>query len=142
MGAAAELLTGKYAQEKRREMRRCRDLFVQELRELRWPTSVIGPEFKVRHPGNASICFHGFVADEILGALQPRVAASSGSACTTGIPEPSHVLRAIGLDGEDADSCIRFSLGFETTDEDVEKTVRLIAEVLGKLATAEIVSSG
>ena len=142
MGAAAELLTGQHAQEKRRELGRRRDVFVQELRELRWPVSLIGPECEARHPGNASVCFHGFIAAEILGALQPHVAASTGSACTSGIPEPSHVLRAMGFDGEDADSCIRFSLGFETTDEDVEQAIRLIAEVLGQLAAAEITSSG
>lgn len=136
MGAAAELLTGECAQAKRDEMGRRRDVFVERLRELRWPVSLIGPEGEVRHPGNASICFHGFAADEILGSLQPHLAASTGSACTSGIPEPSHVLRAMGLDIENADSSIRFSLGFDTTAEDVEQAVALIENTLAKLARA------
>ena len=141
MGAAAELLTGENAKEKRSEVRRHRDAFVQRLRGLSWPVSLIGPEGEARHPGNASICFHGFSAHEILGALQPRLAASTGSACTSGIPESSHVLRATGLGSEDAEASVRFSLGFGTTDEDVEQGVALIEEVLEKLSKAKLACS-
>ena len=141
MGAAAELLTSKDAKEKRGELRRRRDAFVHRLRALSWPVSLIGPEGEARHPSNASICFLGFSAHEILGALQPRLAASTGSACTSGIPESSHVLRATGLDRDDAEACARFSLGFDTTDEDVEQAVGLIEEVLAKLSKAELACS-
>ena len=136
MGAAAELLAGKDANERRGELGRRRDVFVHQLRGLNWPISLIGPEGGVRHPGNASICFHGCSANEILGVLQPRLAASTGSACTSGIPEPSHVLRAIGLDSNNAEACVRFSLGFDTTDEDVEQAVGMIADALAKLSKA------
>ena len=85
---------------------------------------------------NANIRFAEFAADDILSALQPHLAASTGSACTSGIPEPSHVLGAIGLSGEEAESSIRFSLGFDTTDADLEEAVRLIAEALTRLAQA------
>ena len=141
MGAAAELLTGEDAKEKRAELQRRRDAFVNRLRGLSWPVSLIGSEGEARHPGNASICFLGFSAHDILGALQPRLAASTGSACTSGIPEPSHVLRAIGLDSDDAEASVRFSLGFGTTDKDVEQAVGLIEEVLVKLSKAELVCS-
>ena len=138
LGAAAELLTGKEANEERNELRRRRDTFVQLLRELGWPATLIGPEYGARHPGNASICFRGFLAHEMLGALQPHLAASTGSACTSGIPEPSHVLRAIGLTGDDAEATVRFSLGFDTTDEDVEHGAILIGNVLTRLSKAEL----
>ena len=63
--------------------------------------AVNGPTGDRRHPGNAKhLRFDGFVAQEILATLQPHLAASTGSACTSGIPEPSHVLRAIGLTPE------------------------------------------
>ena len=137
MGVAAELLTDENANEQREALRRCRDKFLLRLRGLNWPFSLLGPEGGLRHPGNASICFHGFSAHEILGTLQPRLAASTGSACTSGIPEPSHVLRAICPDGSDADASIRFSLGFDTTDEDVEQAVALINDVLAKLSKAD-----
>ena len=81
--------------------------------------------------------FNGFDARDILGSLQPRMAASTGSACTSGNPEPSHVLRAIGLSSVQAESSIRFSLGYETTDADVEKAVELLDECLQKLANAQ-----
>ena len=142
MGAAADLLTAENAKEKRVELRLRRDAFVNRLRELSWSVSLNGPEGEARHPGNANICFPGFSAHQILGALQPRLAASTGSACASGIPEPSHVLRATGLDRGDAEASIRFSLGFSTTDEDVEQAVGLIEEVLAKLSKAELACSG
>lgn len=138
LGTAAELLTDEDANQERSKLRRRRDTFVHRLRQLGWPVSLNGPEGEARHPGNASICFHEFSAHEILGALQPHVAASTGSACTSGIPEPSHVLRAIGLAGEDAEASVRFSLGFGTTDEDVEYTIGLIGDALTQLSNAKL----
>lgn len=137
MGAAADLLVGDDAGERRTELRRRRDTFVTKLGELDWAISSNGPDGKARHPGNANMCFAGFSAPDILGALQPRLAASTGSACTSGIPEPSHVLRAIGLSSDDAEASIRFSLGFDTSDEDIEEAVRLIDETLFRLSRAE-----
>lgn len=139
MGVAAGLMSGEDTNEKRIDLRHRRDDFVHRLMGLDWPISLIGPKGESRHPGNASICFHGFSAHTILGALQPRLAASTGSACTSGIPEPSHVLRATGLSSDDAEATVRFSLGFDTTDEDVEQAVDLVAEVLNKLSKADLV---
>ncbi len=134
MGAAADLLTGEEIGAKRTELRRRRDSFVTRIRESGWPVSVNGPSGTLRHPGNANICFTGFSAHDILGALQPRLAASTGSACTSGIPEPSHVLHATGLKPDDAEASVRFSLGFQTTDEEVEEAVNLVIEILERLS--------
>jgi len=133
MGAAAEILSGQDAEEKRTALRRRRDAFVGRLKELSWPIFVNGPEGEARHPGNANIRFAGFSAHDILNMLQPHLAASTGSACTSGIPETSHVLNAIGLDGDEAEASVRFSLGFGTSDEDIEEAVGLINGVLEKL---------
>ena len=138
MGAAADLFVGADAQKKRAELRRRRDAFVERLNCLTWPMAVNGPDGVARHPGNANIRFQGFVAHNILAALQPRLAASTGSACTTGIPETSHVLRAIDLDIREAESSIRFSLGFNTSSEDVEESVSLIEATLAKLSKSEL----
>ena len=136
MGAAAEMLgTGEIA-EKRSELALRRDAFVEKLRRLPWPTALNGPSGPARHPGNTNIRFTGFSAHDILGALQPHLAASTGSACTSGTPEPSHVLKAIGLSGDEAESSIRFSLGFDTSDEDVEAAVELRSGVK-KLSAVE-----
>ncbi len=136
MGAAADILTAADAGKKRAQLCCRRDTFVAMLKRLPWPIALNGPQGQARHPGNANIRFVDFSAEDILSALQPHLAASTGSACTSGIPEPSHVLRAIGLSGEEAESSIRFSLGFDTTDADLEEAVRLIAEALTRLARA------
>lgn len=138
MGAASSLLAGDTGEERRANLSRRRDMFVEKLKGLTWPVTLNGPGGQERHPGNANMRFAGFAADEILSALQPRLAASTGSACTSGIPEPSHVLRAIGLNADEAESSIRFSLGFDTTDEDVEEAVGLIDETLTKLSKTSL----
>lgn len=135
MGVAAVLLNSDEFREERRRLQACRDRFIRQLMNLAWPIFLNGPEFD-RHPGNANIRFGGFSAHDILGALQPHVAASIGSACTSGLSAPSHVLRAIGLTGQEADESIRFSLGRGTTDADLDEVVGLIDETLSKLADA------
>lgn len=134
MGTAADILNSADAGRKRAAMRERRDRFVENLAGLPWPTALNGPTGNDRHPGNANICFKGFSAHDILNVLQPRLAASTGSACTSGIPEPSHVLRAIGLGHDDSESSIRFSLGFETSDADIDNAVKLIGEALSRLS--------
>ena len=69
-----------------------------------------GPTGDLRHPGNANLRFRGLIAQDILGTLQPHLAASTGAACTSGIPEPSHVLGALGFSAAEAHSSIRFQL--------------------------------
>ncbi len=136
MGAAADIFAAADAEEKRAQLCCRRDAFVEMLNRLPWLRALNGPQGQARHPGNANIRFAEFSAEDILSALQPHLAASTGSACTSGIPEPSHVLRAIGLNGEEAESSIRFSLGFDTTDADLEEAVRLITEALTRLTRA------
>lgn len=135
-GLAAEILGNDDATKKRIELRRKRDAFIDQLRKLPYHVKANGPRGHASHPGNASICFVGFSAHDILNALQPHVAASTGSACTSGTPEPSHVLKAIGLSSDQAESSIRFSLGFGTSDAEVEEVVTLLEETLAKLSKA------
>ena len=136
IGAASDIFAAAAAEENRAQLCRRRDTFVEMLKRLPWPIALNGPQGQARHPGNATIRFAEFSAYDILSTLQPHLAASTGSACTSGIPEPSHVLRAIGLSGEEAESSIRFSLGFDTTDADVAEAVHLIAEALTRLTRA------
>lgn len=139
MGAAAIILSSEQAEDERAQVRARRDAFVRKLTSLPWPISLNGPKSDQRHPGNANIRFDGFDAHEILSGLQPSLAASTGSACTSGIPEPSHVLRAIGLSGDEAEASVRFSIGSGTTDSDLEEAVDLIEKTLNKLASANTV---
>ncbi len=138
IGIAADMFTDATAEDRRKELRRKRDRFVAGLKRLAWPIMVNGPEGQFRHPGNANIGFLGFAAHDILAALQPHVAASTGSACTSGILEPSHVLRAIGLSNDEAEFSVRFSLGFTTSDHDIDEAVDRINGVLQKLSETKL----
>ncbi len=80
-----------------------------------------------RHPGNLNIKISDLDAKQFILSLQPHLAFSTGSACTSGIIEPSHVLKAIGLSTEEADSSFRMSVGRFTTDDEVVKALEIIA---------------
>lgn len=133
-GTAASIFRGPQIRFITESIREKRDLFEQLLRELEWQTKVNGPASERRHPCNANLQFPGFMSQDILAALQPKLAASTGSACTSGITEPSHVLRAMGLSTDEAESSIRFSLGRHTTTSDVIEAVALIGQVLSDLS--------
>ena len=91
------------------------------------------PDLVLFHPGNANLRFDGFAAQDILGALQPVLAASTGAACTSGIPEPSHVLSAMGLRESEADSSARFSFGRFTSNLEIQDAATLVTKALESL---------
>ncbi len=87
-----------------------------------------------RLPGNANLCFHGVGAEQLLAALDLKgIAASAGSACTSGSPEPSHVLLAMGLSAEDAKSSLRFTFGKDNTAEDADYAADTLKTLVGRL---------
>ena len=130
MAAAAEIMQTIEAVLERQRVASLRDRFVVGLRTRHTLIEVNGPLGAWRHPGNANLRFSGFSAADLLSALQPKLAASTGAACTSGITEPSHVLSAVGFTPAEADSSIRFSFGRFTTDDEVTAAVAAIAEVL------------
>jgi cysteine desulfurase len=132
-GKASELMLEPEISIERRKIGVMRDFFVDKLSELQWSTHLNGPENLLRHPGNANILFKGFSAHDLLAAVQPRLSASTGSACTSGTSEPSHVLEAIGLSDDEANSSIRFSFGRFTKREDIDEAIELIKEALIRL---------
>ena len=133
MAAAAELACGPGAPIERKSVGRLRDYFVSLLRGSGRDVVLIGPESTERHPGNANLRFPGYDAHGLLGAMQPWLAASTGSACASGSLEPSHVLDAIGLTRDAAGECIRFSLGRFTTKDDVEKASEIVLKALSDM---------
>ncbi|WP_063129845.1 cysteine desulfurase family protein [Nocardia fusca] len=88
-----------------------------------------------RLPGVISITFPGVPADAVLAAM-PDVAASDGSACSSGAPTPSHVLLAMGLSREDADCTIRFSLGHATTSSEIEHAAQAVVRAVAQVRSA------
>ena len=126
MGSAAELLIGETGAEERQRIAQLRDTFINGL-----PNVIVnGPNGTTRHPGNVNVQFPGTNAQDLLASMQPMLAASTGSACASGIPEPSHVLRAIGLSTEEADSTVRFSFGRFSTHDEIRQTALLLHEHL------------
>lgn len=87
-----------------------------------------------RHPGNVNISFEFIEGEALLLSLNAKgIAASSGSACTSGSLDPSHVLMGIGLTHEIAHGSLRLSLGDSTTDEEIDYTIEALVEVVKKL---------
>jgi cysteine desulfurase len=87
-----------------------------------------------RLPNNANIAFE-YVEGEgvLLGLDMAGIAASSGSACSTGSSEPSHVLLAMGVPPEVARGAIRMTLGRENTEEDVDKVLEVLPGIVERL---------
>lgn len=137
MGAAAALCLGEEAERDRACMRERTESFISALANLRWPITINGPPLEMRHPGNANVRFKEFNAKDILGSLQPKLAASTGSACTSGFEEPSHVLTSMGLTRAEAEGSIRFSIGKATTKQDLLEAVALINQSLDDLSSSQ-----
>ena len=133
-GAAARLFAGGSGCGERDRIAGQRDRFVELLRAAGATVAVNGPAMHGRHPGNANLRFNGFDAQDILGVLQPGLAAATGAACTTGMPEPSHVLHAIGLPAVECDASIRFSFGRFTTDDEINEAAGLVMATLDWLS--------
>ncbi len=110
---------------------------VQELEGVR----LNGPDLHsagLRLPGNLNLSFTNVDGEALMMSMQ-RLAVSSGSACTSANPEPSHVLRALGLGEDHARASLRFGLGRFNTADDVEQAIGLVADAvrrLRRLATA------
>jgi cysteine desulfurase len=89
---------------------------------------------ETRAAGICHLSFEGIEAEELLLLLdRAGVAASAGSACASGALEPSHVLSAMGLPPAVARSCIRFSLGYSTSEQEVDAAAAAVIEAVGML---------
>ena len=87
-----------------------------------------------RLPGNVNFCFEGIEGESLLLLLDERgICASSGSACTSGSLDPSHVLLAIGRPHEVAHGSLRLSLGEEMTEADVDEIIQAVTDVVTRL---------
>ena len=140
MASAAEIVEVEGHRE-RSEVADQRNLFVNLLMDSGFPIIVNGPPLDRRHPGNANLRFEGFAAQDILGSLQPALAASTGAACASGITEPSHVLRAMGLSESEADSSVRFSFGRFTSGLEIQQAAGLVTGALESLVETGVASA-
>lgn len=131
MAVALEDAAAKMPQETKR-LAALRDKLEAGLSKL--PHTRINGGKAPRLSGTLNICFEGIEGESLLLLLDDRgIAASSGSACTSGSLDPSHVLLALGLPHEVAHGSLRLSLGAETTEEDVDIMLQEIPEVVSYL---------
>lgn len=106
-----------------------RDRLASGLR-ARLPNLKVTACLSARHPGNLHVRFPDIDADDLLAHLQPAVAASTGSACTSGIIGVSHVLAAIGWTDAEAREAVRFSLGRFSTEAEVDEAIETISKAV------------
>jgi cysteine desulfurase len=134
-GRAAELAMERLADENTR-VRALRDRLENTiLRSV--PNTIRTGAKEPRLPNTSNIAFDFVEAEGILLALdQLGICVSSGSACTTGSLNPSHVLTAMGIKPARAKGCVRFSLGFYNTDEEVDYLLTHIPPVIARLREA------
>lgn len=112
-------------------------LKVQKLRDrlidglLKIPHSKLNGDRQRRLPSNVNMCFEGIEGESLLLLLDAKgICASSGSACTSGSLDPSHVLLALGLPHEVAHGSLRLSLSENNTDEDVDIILKEVPEIV------------
>jgi cysteine desulfurase len=101
------------------------------------PEAVYNGDAESRLPGNAHFSFPGCEGDALLMLLDAAgVECATGSACSAGIAQPSHVLLAMGAEADDARSSLRFTLGWPTTQADVDALVTALPEAVRRAKTA------
>lgn len=129
-GMASALKSAVYnMKENAEKTARLRDMLIEGLAKIEY--SVLNGDREKRLPGNVNFCFEGIEGESLLLLLDnKKIAASSGSACTSGSLDPSHVLLAIGRPHEIAHGSLRLSLCEENTEEEVKYIIKSVTEVV------------
>jgi cysteine desulfurase len=133
MGMAAALEEAcAHLEENARKTARVRDKLIAGLSRI--PHSALNGDPTCRLPGNVNFCFEGIEGESLLLLLDDKgICASSGSACTSGSLDPSHVLLAIGRPHEVAHGSLRLSLDESLTDEDADYVIQAVTDVVAYL---------
>ncbi len=109
-----------------------RDKIIAGLSKI--PHAKVNGDLENRLPGNINMCFEGIEGESLLLLLDANgICASSGSACTSGSLDPSHVLLSLGLPHEVAHGSLRLSLCEENTEEEADKIIEVVPEVVSYL---------
>ena len=127
--AAALKETSSHMEENSVRLKAARDRLIAGLKEI--PHSALNGDPVHRLPGNVNFCFEGIEGESLLLLLDDKgIQASSGSACTSGSLDPSHVLLAIGRVHDVAHGSLRLTLGEDVTDEEVDYLIASVKEVV------------
>lgn len=133
--AAAMKLAWDETSDRNAQVRKLRDRLLYGLAERVPDTVITGPtDPKKRLANSFSCCFRNVEGESVLLALDMAgIAASSGSACTTGALEPSHVLTAMGIDRDLAHASLRLTLGTENTDAEIDHVLEALPPIVARL---------
>lgn len=133
LGSAINGIKNKKARIKNKEIQKLRNYLIKRiLKEI--PNSKLNGSKIKRSPNNASFIFSNIEGESLIIMLDAEgVAASTGSACSSGTLEPSHVLLSIGLKPEEAHSSLRITLGKYTTKKEIDYAVKVIKKSVEKL---------
>jgi cysteine desulfurase len=135
--AAAVEASVKHQDDQAARLKTLRDDLVRRVIEV-VPEAHLHGDPERRLPGNAHLGFPGCEGDSLLMLLDARgIECSTGSACSAGVAQPSHVLLAMGCDGDQARHSLRFSLGHTSTAADVDALVEAIGPVVERARTAK-----
>jgi cysteine desulfurase len=134
-GQACEICLHEMEAENKR-IRPLRDRLENSL--LQMENTVLNGNKELRLPQISNISFGGVDENGLMMALNKDLALSSGSACTSASPEPSYVLKALGLEDDLANSSLRFGLGRSTTEEEINFTIRRVKETVKRLREERI----
>jgi len=138
LATAAELAV-KGQPERGALLRDLRDDLVRRIQHVVPDAQLNGNAGAGRLPGNAHFSFPGCEGDSLLMLLDAQgIECSTGSACSAGVPQPSHVLLAMGRDEGTARGSLRFSLGHTSTRDDVDRVVDAIASVVERARAAGV----
>lgn len=137
MGKASEL-AGEKMQDRQAVECKLRDYLIEKVL-TQVPDTTLNGSRDNRLPNNASFCFSGIEGESLLILLdQQGICGSGGSACSTGAVDPSHVLKAIGVDAELAKGVLRLTVSSQTTMEDIDEAVAAIKANVKKLRDMRI----
>lgn len=115
------------------KLTKLRDRLIDGLLKIPY-TTLNGPRGEKRLPGNVNVRFQFIEGESILLSLDFKgVCASSGSACTSGSLDPSHVLLSIGVPHELAHGSLRLTLGEDSTEEDVDYVIEVLPPIIQRL---------
>ncbi len=132
LGKAIEMADNNL-QDYNKKIKNLRDYYIDEVQK-RIPYIRINGDLQNRLPGNANICFKGIDGGKLLTELDKKgICASSGSACSAGLLNPSHVLLAIGVPVNLAKSSLRVTFGKENNFEDTEYLINSLEEIVKNL---------
>lgn len=132
LGRAAQLAYENMAERQEKESE-LRDYFIDRI-SAEIPYTVLNGHREDRLPNNINFCFRFVEGESVLIMLdQAGICASSGSACTSGAIDPSHVLRAIGLSDEMAHESLRLTLSYENTKEEIDTVVGELKRIVERL---------